>query len=308
MIQRGPATFRGRSVLNVKMRASTARKKRHRLLLLAGAWIFGIAIVGAASFIGVSKALDRFFYSNPAYNLSELVLELDGIMTGEDLVAITGIKPGDNVFNIDLAAAGSKLRAIPMVQDACIERFLPDKIKITLVSRRPVAWIAPVAAPDALYDPSTMLLTDDSGWLMKPMLVRQEHHQLPVIHGLGESRLHEGHLVENSDLGAALLLLRHLRLQSHPLVSISSIDISKGWCLDAQTADGSLVKFAPVNFTPQLEKLERLLEHCRDTGRTLESVNLMVTRNTPVVFAMASLPPELQPLKQPAKPKAKPRH
>lgn len=308
MIHHSRETRRGRSVLNVKMRASTARKKRQRLLILASVWLIGLSLLGAAVWIGSAKALDRFFYSNPAYNLSELTLELDGIMTGEDLVAITGIKPGDNVFNIDLAKAGARLRSIPMVQDACLERYLPDRIKITLVSRRPVAWVAPAAAPDTLYDPSSMLLTDDSGWLMKPMLVPQEHHQLPVIQGLGENQLQEGHFVDNSDFGAALLLLRHLRLQNHPLLSIRSIDISKGWCLDTQTADGSLVKFSPANFTPQLEKLERLLEHCRDTGRTLESVNLMVSRNTPVVFAMASLPPELHPLKQPAKTKAKTQH
>ena len=38
-------------------------------------------------------------------------------------------------------------------------------------------------------------------------------------------------------------------------------------------------------------KLQRLLEHCRDTGREIESVNLMVAKNTPVKFVMAA-PPE----------------
>ncbi len=305
MIHNSP---RKRSILNVKVRASTARKKRQRLLALASAWTIGIALFAALAWFGVSKTLDRFFFSNPAYNLSELTLELDGIMTGEDLVAITGIKPGDNVFNIDLAEAGAKLRAISMVQDACLERFLPNRIKITLVSRRPVAWAARREPLDAPYDPSSMLLVDDSGFLMKPMIIRQEHHQLPVILGIEESQLRPGHPVENPDFSSALLLLRHLRLENRPLVSIRSIDTSKGYCLDALTADGSLVKFSPVNFTPQLDKLERLLEHCRDTGRSLESVNLMVTRNTPVVFAMASLPPAIQPAKQSPKPKTKSRN
>jgi cell division protein FtsQ len=305
MIHNSP---RKRSILNVKVRAATARKKRQRLLTIASAWTIGIALFATAAWFGVSKTLDRFFYSNPSYNLSELTVELDGIMTGEDLVAITGIKPGDNVFNIDLAEAGAKLRAIPMVQDACLERFLPDRIKITLVSRRPVAWAASRESVVAPYDPSAMLLADDSGFLMKPMLIRQEHHQLPVIHGLDESQLRSGHPVENTDFSAALMLLRQLRLETRPLVSIRSIDISKGYCLDALTADGCLVKFSPVDFPPQLEKLERLLEHCRDTGRSLESVNLMVARNTPVVFAMASLPPAIQPAKQAPKPKTKSRN
>lgn len=301
-------THRGRSILNVKMRATTARKKRQRVLTLWSAWLLGLSIFGGMTWFGVAKTLDRFFYSNPAYNLSELTLELDGIMTGEDLVEITGIQPGDNVFNIDLAAAGEKLRVIPIVQDACIERFLPDRVKITLVSRRAVAWVARSHSTDTPYDPSAMLLSDDSGFLMKPLIVRQEHHQLPVIHGLEESQIESGRHVENVDFSAALLLLRHIRLQSLPLLSINWIDISKGYCLDARTTDGSIVKFSPMNFTPQLEKLDRLLEHCRDTGRKMDSVNLMVMRNTPVLFAMAPLPPELKPLTTPAKSKPKSRN
>lgn len=298
MIHRSP---RGKSILNVKMRATTARRKRQRIVSIATAWTLGIVLAGGIAWFGITKTLDRFFYSNPAYNLSELILELDGIMTGEDLVAITGIKPGDNVFKIDLAKAGAALRSIPMVQDACVERFLPDRVKVTLVSRRPVAWVAPQQEINAQYDPSHMLLADDSGFLMKPMLIRQEHHQLPIIHGLETTRQLSGQRVEHADFSAALMLLRHIRLQSHSLLSVRSIDISKGYCLDVFTSDGSLVKFSPVDFAPQLEKLDRLLEHCRDTGRTIESVNLMITRNTPVVFAMAPVPPELKPQTQKGK-------
>lgn len=292
---------RGRSILNVKMRATTARRKRQRLAAIASTWALAIILIGTAAWFGVSKTLDRFFYKNPAYNLSELTLELDGIMTGEDLVAITGIQPGDNVFNIDLEKAVDSLKTIPMVQDASIERFLPDRIKITLVSRRPVAWVSSGNDINAPYDPSDMLLADDTGLLMKPMMIRQEHHQLPVIYGLKSRNYHSGHHVNDAEFDSALMLLRHIRLQSRDLVAIRSLDISKSYRLNAYTTEGSKVTFSPVNFQQQLEKLSRLLGHCRETGRTLDSVNLMVQRNTPVVFAMAPLPPELTPSKQSVK-------
>jgi hypothetical protein len=308
MIHRNHRSARGRTILNVKVRASTTRKRRQRLLAIVSAWTLGITLLGGVAWLGIDRTLDRFFFSNPAYNLSELTLELDGIMTGEDLVAITGIKPGDNVFNIDLADAGMKLRAVPMVQDACIERFLPDRIKITLVSRRPVAWVAQPSSAADPYDPSTMLLTDDTGFLMKPMIVRQEYHQLPVIHGLDKAQLISGHGVDNMDFTAALSLIRHIRLQTRSLLTVRSIDISKGYCLDVHTSEGSVAKFSPMNFSPQLEKLERLLEHCRDTERNLESVNLMVTRNTPVVFAMNPPAQEIQPVKTQAVKKPKSRN
>jgi hypothetical protein len=68
------------------------------------------------------------------------------------------------------------------------------------------------------------------------------------------------------------------------------LDISKDYCLDVETPAGAKIKFAPDGFADQLARLEKLLAHCRDTGRQLESVNLMVRRNTPVKFAMNTPP------------------
>ena len=72
---------------------------------------------------------------------------------------------------------------------------------------------------------------------------------------------------------------------------IRSLNISKGYCIDALTDQNARVKFGRADFRVQIEKLQRLLAHCRDTGRELDSVNLMVVKNTPVKFVMASLPP-----------------
>jgi hypothetical protein len=71
---------------------------------------------------------------------------------------------------------------------------------------------------------------------------------------------------------------------------IRSLNISKGYCIDALTDQNTRVKFASSEFATQLFKLQRLLEHCRDTGREMESVNLMVAKNTPVKFVMAAPP------------------
>ena len=47
-------------------------------------------------------------------------------------------------------------------------------------------------------------------------------------------------------------------------------------------------------------RLQQLLAHCDESGRALESVNLMVKRNTPVTFvASATPPPEVPPTAAP---------
>jgi hypothetical protein len=57
----------------------------------------------------------------------------------------------------------------------------------------------------------------------------------------------------------------------------------------------SRITFAAADFEEQLARLEKLLMHCSETGRALESVNLMVRRNTPVTFVMAAAPPVEEP-------------
>jgi cell division septal protein FtsQ len=282
---------RGRQLLNVRIRATTARRKRQEIAAKLSLLGIVVALLCGVAWYGTNKALDKFFYCNPAYNLRELNLELDDVITGEDLVARTGIEIGENIFGIDLAATEKSLRSIPMVKDVFTERILPSTVKITLTSRVPVAWVSPATDPSTPYDPANMELVDASGFLMKPLLVTTSQHQLPVIYGVNSSEIGDRESLHNDDLKKALTLLSIARTSVDSLLVIRSLNISKGYCIDAITDQNAHIKFASDDFATQLEKLRRLLEHCRETGRQLESVNLMAKKNTPVKFVMAALTP-----------------
>lgn len=284
-------TPRGQRMLNVKMRAATAKRKRQQFLMGFSMVLVGLVLTCGLGWFGISRALDKFFFSNPAYNIAHLELELDGVMTPEDLRAETGILEGKNLFEIDITEADRTLRAIPMVADVLIERVLPDGIRVVLHSREPVAWVSPSNDPTAPYDVSTMLLVDSSGFLMRPRLIPQEFHSLPVIYGVNSDDILEGKPLQNDDLKKALALLDEAAAHPGSLLRIRSLNISKGYCIDALTDQNARVKFGRSDFRTQIDKLERLLEHCRDTTRELDSVNLMVAKNTPVKFVMAALPP-----------------
>jgi hypothetical protein len=101
----------------------------------------------------------------------------------------------------------------------------------------------------------------------------------------------EGKPLQNDDLKKAIALLDEVSARPESLVRIRSLNISKGYCIDALTDQNARVKFGRSDFSGQVEKLHRLLVHCRDTGREIDSVNLMVSKNTPVKFVMASLSP-----------------
>jgi len=289
----GRRTARGQRMLNVKMRAATAKRKRQQLLTSFSMVVIGLTLFCGLAWFGISRTLDKFFFSNPAYNVAELDLELDGIMTPEDLREETGILEGKNIFKLNISKADRHLRTIPMVADVTIERVLPDRMRVVLKSRVPVSWVSASNDSSAAFDVSTMLLVDASGYLMKPRLIPQEFHSLPVIYGVNPEDIYEGKPLQSDDLKKAIALLDEASARPESLVRIRSLNISKGYCIDALTDQNARVKFGRSDFHQQIDKLHRLLEHCRDTGRELDSVNLMVTKNTPVKFVMAALPPSV---------------
>ena len=300
-------TPNGVHYLNVKIRAKTAQRKRQRLLGQLCALTLIVAVGCGLVWFALNKALDKFFFSNPAYSLCELEVELDGVMTIEDFLAETGVQKGDNIFRIDIAAIDNKLRGIPMVENVRIERIMPSRVEIALTRRTPVAWVSKEPNASAVYDPSSMTLVDDSGFLMKPRILQQEYHQLPIIYGVKVNEIKEGGLLEGDDLKNALALLREARIQPKSLLLIRSLNISKGYCIDALTDQNTRIKFASGDFATQLLKLQRLLEHCRDTGREMESVNLMVAKNTPVKFVMAAPPQPVSEKQKTISQKSKPK-
>jgi cell division septal protein FtsQ len=203
--------------------------------------------------------LDKFFFSNPAYNLAALDLELDEIMTEDDLRTETGIVEGKNIFEIDIEEADRRLRAIPMVADVSIEKLLPDRVRVVLHSRQPVAWVSSLNDPSAPYDVSTMLLVDGSGFLMRPRLIPQEFHNLPVIYGVNSKDNFEVKPLQNDDLKKAIALLDEASSRPNSLVRIRSLNISKGYCIDALTDQNARIKFGRSDFHMQIDKLQRWL-------------------------------------------------
>lgn len=279
---------RGQHLLDVKIRTVTARRQRQQQVsgfLWRVALLIVLCVVG---WIGVATALNKFFLSNPEYTLHRINLELDGVMTREDALEMTGIREGENIFRVDLAAAEQALRSLPQVAGVTLERRLPDTISVTVTARDPVAWIAPTDGEADPFDPDRMLLADKWGYLMKPRLVHSEFYHLPVIFGVQSDNVRDGEPLHNEDFRRALALLDTVAKRPESLFRIRSMNIGKGYCIEVTTDRDARIVFATEDYDEQLARLQQLLEHCRDSGRELESANLMVRRNTPVTFVMAS--------------------
>jgi cell division septal protein FtsQ len=278
-------------LLDVRMRTATSRRRRRETILR---WIFNILLVagiGTAAFFGIRISLDKFFFKNTEYTLRRISFELDEILTREEALAATSLREGVNIFAVDLGKIESALRAIPQIQDVRIERKLPDEINISIAARRPVAW---VAAEGEKGDPSASeksLLLDGSGFLLRPRRIVPEYYHLPVIYGVKGDNVRNGEVHPADDLRLALQLLETVSRHPESLLRIRTIDVSRGYRIEVVNDTNARILFGTSDFEEQLARLQQLLAHCDESGRDLETVNLMVKRNTPVTFVASATPP-----------------
>jgi cell division septal protein FtsQ len=273
-------------LLDVRVRRSTARRRRtHRALSVVLGLMLWVGLAACAWF-GFQAVVNKFFLQNPAYSLRVVDAELDDLMSKDEALRLAGIQLGTNIFRLDLAHAESELRKIDQIETVSFQRDWPDTLTIKLTKREPVAWLA--RAGDGETSAGRGLLLDAAGRTMQPYRIEPEYWRLPVIYVTDPELVQKSDTLVAADLHSALDLLAERARRPDCLLEICSIDVTKGFALDVVTADKTVVTFAPEDYPAQLDRVQRLLAHCRETGRQLESVNLIPKKYTPVRYLLAS--------------------
>jgi len=273
-------------LLDVRVRSRTAKKKRRqRIIKLATACAL-IWIIGGGLYIGGREFAQYFLFENAEYTLRKLDLDLDGVMTRREFLAETGVQEGDNLFKINLDRIENVLRRQSAIESVRVERDLPDRLSVAVTRRTPVAWLMSgtpaLATPGA---PGSLLVADDRT-LMEPPGDPLNFLHLPVMTGVAEDVLVEGNELNDDDALEALALLRANATFQDSLLQIRSLDVSKGYRIDVTNESGAKIAFGTDEFEEQLTRLNRLLLHSKNSGRAIESVHLLVKKNTPVRFVI----------------------
>lgn len=257
-------------------------------------WVLALGSTSAAVFwFFTQTALDKFFFSNTDYNLARIDVSHPDVLSEAELRHLVGIEEGQNIFLIDLAGVEHELEKVPEILVARVSRRLPDTIEVELKLRSAVAWVKDVSAP---AEELPFHLADERGGLYRPRKVLPKHRDLPVIEGVNVAAVQSGDLLITDDLQRALKLVAAAKNHPGLPVSLSRLNIQRGHMFEAELETGTRLLFASEDFTPQLERLARLLQVARQSGRHLEEANLAVRRQTPVRFALSYSGQKSEPL------------
>ncbi len=145
-----------------------------RVLLASAAFIVVCALAYAFSVCRGFLEHDARFRIAGTSNIQATGL---GQVSRAELLPVFGEDIGRNIFFVPLAERRKQLEQIPWVEHATVMRLLPDQIRVSVVERKPVAFVRH-GQQIGLVDANGVLLT------MPAATMAQHHYSFPVLTGI----------------------------------------------------------------------------------------------------------------------------
>lgn len=275
----------------VTVRTTQAARQRRQ-------WFFGLSAkmllavcLGTGMYFGAKKSAAWLVLKNPDYNVAELNVETDGVLTPESVLEAADLHKGSNIFMVNLSRAQARVEAIPQVEKVQVTRQLPNKISIQINERKPVAWVAPeqgAATRDEVTKSPSAYLIDARGVLWPPKKRAPQDFFLPIIRHYSNGPRSDGQEVEGEEIKAALDLLRaHQDSMIGARFQIQEIDLAKHFGLQVTDRNGLQVLFGLDDMDRQLKRLDVYLQVIDQRGEKAQTINLLAQKNVPITFVTA---------------------
>jgi cell division protein FtsQ len=146
-----------------------------------GRLLVATGVVAVVSVVAVSAYAIRNFVEHDArFRIGGTSnIQASGLsqVSRAELLPIFGEDIGRNIFFVPLAERRRQLEQIPWIEHATVMRLLPDQIRITVVERKPVAFLRQ-GSQVGLVDANGVLLVEP------PAMMAQHHYSFPVVTGI----------------------------------------------------------------------------------------------------------------------------
>jgi cell division protein FtsQ len=283
---------RPQHLLDVNIRVDRAKSQRNqRVVLFLCKVLLVLGVITGAAY-GLREGLNRMFFKNPTYTLNHIDVDIDGTLNRDQVLQSVSLHTGVNIFSVKLPPTRQALLDIPQVEEAEVQRLLPDTLKISVRERQPVARLIANREQIDILTPTQTLMLDATGIVLKSRANLPEYLRLPVITGYPTDGLRLGKPVEAPEVMTALSLLKKTGEALPGRFDIQTIDLSKGWCLEVADRGRSTIRFSFDDLDAQVRRLGLLLDYCDKNHQQLATVNLTIQRNVPVTFAQTDAPAE----------------
>lgn len=261
-----------------------------------------LAVLGGIGW-GCWQGIQQAFYKNPDFRLQVIDLNPNPVIDEVGVARTAEINLTGSLFDIDVDDVTARLKALPAIQDAHVERHLPGKLMIRVTAREPRAWIS---CPDAgLGDTRSTgaMLVDHNGVAYPcPEMQLEAATKLPCIQ-LSQSEgnpVTPGSKISHPELAHCFRLLESAcAVDPDAIHWIDSVKQVNAWSLLLVTREGTAATFGLGDHERQIASLRAAMDHSSEEGYDIATINLIPKHNIPITLRTEAAPPRAIPIAEP---------
>jgi cell division protein FtsQ len=185
----------------------------------------------------------------------------------DEVLALSDIEQGSNIFDLDLDMIGGKIEENPWVASAHVERVFPNEVTIRIEERQ----------PQAIVRLGTLYYVDVNGEIFK-MLDAGDRLDYPLISGIDRQLLLDQPEQARELLLGALGLLTELAGRTvFSLDQVSELRVTSQEGITLYTYRGGVpVRFGQNGYRTKLDRLERIYRELQPRLAAIDYIDLNV--------------------------------
>lgn len=253
------------------------RRRRRRMLRLvrrAAAWLCVGLLVAALG--GTLASGTRWLLTAPRFAVERVEVSGQSQLSVEQVVAVSGLTPGQNLFRLDTRRAVEGVEALPTVRRAELVRTFPNRVTLLVDERQPFVLVRAGGLGGRARGPSgtagAFYWVDEQGVPLGAE-TRAVALNAPVVSAADDLAAAGPTLSERVTAGVALVRTL-MRAQNPLLQEISEVDVSRPEGPVLYLLDGVEVRLGSEDWDDRLGRLGGVLAQLRASGQGATSIDL----------------------------------
>ncbi|MDY0262619.1 FtsQ-type POTRA domain-containing protein [Syntrophotalea acetylenica] len=237
--------------------------------LLTGGLLIVLTLASAALVVAGARFAGQTLSSSDFFRIENIRVENNRRIPGKQILALSDVRAGANIFELDLQRIGRRIEQNPWIAEARVRRMFPDQLVIRVEERTPKA----IVRLDYLY------YVDASGQIFK-RLERGDGLNFPVISGIERQALLEHRDATLQRLNEAIRLLEELehRKVFRP-ADVSELKLDDTCGITLYTCKGGVpVRLGHDGFSAKLDRLEKIFPQLATRLGIIDYIDLNVAR------------------------------
>jgi cell division protein FtsQ len=247
------------------------RRRRRRALRLVrrlGGWTCVALLVVALG--GALAVGGRWLLTARPFAIERVEVAGQSLLSADEVIAASGLAPGQNLFRIDARRVVAGVEALPRVRRAELVRAFPNGVTLLVEERQPFALVHSEGLPSA----GGLQWVDEQGVPLGPEM-RAITLDAPLVSGVRADEVAAAGRTPSERVASGVALIRTLlRLQSPLLREISEVDVSRAEGPVLYMLDGVEVRLGREDWDDRLGRLGGVLAQLRASGQRATSIDL----------------------------------